>query len=203
MSTATQLAREEAERVEAEERAALEAAAAEGADQPGTEFENGVGDNGAQTPPQSAGETPEPARQPSDGPSEADLKALEKEHRRHESAMRKLMGDDFDAFQPCEGCGGAGFVPLGTVALPVTQADPACEVCNGCLGLGFRSTGSFMPGQETISCSDCVGKGYRAKLEPVPTPTAIPGAPPQTVVSIPGVGDFQVPPGHILVPTGQ
>jgi len=93
-----------------------------------------------------------------------DERKLERELRRHEKAMRELLGDGWQDMQPCPECATAGFVPSGwKPMLPVPEAIE----CPGCNGYGLRITHSRREGNETEMCFDCQGRGWtdRRSLE--------------------------------------
>lgn len=170
MSTVTDKAREESDRVEAEEREreAAEAARAEGAtpepgdddatedSEPG-EGEPGEGDNGADNP---AADEPPEALAPA---FVVDEKLLEKEIRRHDSEMEKVLGPEWATMEPCGHCGGMGAIPPDYTPPPEMVEDPDVLVCDGCNGYGERLTPSLHPSHLTAICMVCNGSGYRTR----------------------------------------
>jgi DnaJ-class molecular chaperone len=136
MSEVTKLAEAEAARAEAEpdEDETQEAEEVEGAE-------------GEQEAPA------EPA--PSHDPTEADMKAFQSEHARHERALVKIMGDDFEMLDVCEQCGGMGYAPPEQVK--THENYKACDVCNG---FGQVATGSKNPSFATQDCPRCGGRGF-------------------------------------------
>lgn len=121
----------------------------------------------------------EPEQEPAEAraPSDAELRAFERENTRHEKALAKLIGDDWQAFGPCEHCGGVGFTPGGLDYAPELAAMPGVIECPGCKGYGRLTTPSRVPGQETQVCVDCAGMGWKHEAarsaEPAPAATAI------------------------------
>jgi hypothetical protein len=111
----------------------------------------------------------DPPSAPDPQPSiEAQLKAFEKENVRHETALKKLMGDDFEAFEPCPACATVGFRP--TVEI---QYDPDLEQCSFCKGHGILLTHAVREDRLVRECNDCQGNGYRTRTTPPPQPQAV------------------------------
>jgi len=98
----------------------------------------------------------------------------------YEAALQKVYEHEFDQLAPCPLCLGttrgyvvkeaAGRVPeeqadlvkhfLG-IARPVDYPQSGDHrSCDGCAGLGKVTTGSRVPGHETIPCPSCKGYGY-------------------------------------------
>lgn len=201
MSSIAEMAREEAERVEAEEAAAAELAAREAVDVASAEAETGTGEPSEETETETGEPEPEPEPSAASGPTDADLQAIDKAHKAHEKALRKVMGDAFDQFTPCPACFEMGFIPLGQQAPPEPVHDPQTQTCPGCNGLGVRLTGSFAIAQESHSCTDCQGKGWVAKIEPAPAPVDPAAAAAGAQVGQPVAAEPVAPEGYILVKT--
>lgn len=124
--------------------------------------------------PEPGGPEPEPEFEPEAKakPSmEAALKAFEKENTRHEVALRKIMGDDFESFVLCAGCEGIGYRAIE--AMPFA---PDLERCARCKGHGSELTGSIAPGKEVRECIDCQGQGFRVIVQQ-PEFSPVPSAP--------------------------
>jgi hypothetical protein len=143
MSRVTELAEEEALRAESEEPDDDD----EGTDEPDDEELDDA-------------EEPE-AR----GPSDADLKRFESENTRHEKALAKIVGDDFEHFEACGVCAGVGFVPAATNVDVPFERDPQTEPCSTCNGYGTTLTGAREPGMVTRACSKCQGAGWTTVQE--------------------------------------
>src|SRR5438876_5865227 len=65
-------------------------------------------------------EEPEPEPEPAEEPQARSRRpqsekrqqaAFEREHKRHEGKLRELIGDDFNALEPCAHCFALGFAP--------------------------------------------------------------------------------------------
>lgn len=140
MSKVTEMAKAEAEAAEDEEAAAGE----EGEEEDEDEDEPEPG--------------PEP-QTPEQQSMEKALRAFEKENTRHAEALRKLLGDDFEAFAECIGCSGVGFAPITAM-----QFDPELERCGRCQGHGQMLTGSVNEMFVVRDCSDCQGQGFKVKV---------------------------------------
>ena len=171
-SRAVELAREEAERVEAEdEQEKLSASAA-----------------APEPEPEPEPEPDEPADEPPAEPEQAfDPKAFEREQRRHEREMRKVLGSAFAALDGCEQCGATGYVARDYAPPPPVLPDKELVVCAECNGYGLRLTPSLAQGKETVPCTTCNGNGWRDRKEVEATaaahayheqPAALPAAPP-------------------------
>lgn len=142
MSRASQLAKDEADKVEAEDEPLP-------VDDPNIEAVE-------------EGSEPKPI---DDGQSiEAALKAFEKENVRHADELHAIMGDDFDAMTACEHCSGVGF----EARMPLKR-DPTLVACDYCDARGFLLTPSLVEGKEVRQCAVCMGEGFVAKpYEPAP-----------------------------------
>jgi len=139
MSRFPELAAEEAARAEAEEPDEDEAAEEEEAE------------------PESP---PEPPAEPTQAP-EALLRKFESENARHEKALGKIMGEDFEAFEPCAACGAIGFaIPQPPPDFKVHALTFECQECDG---LGQLVSGSKVEAFALLTCPTCQGKGYREK----------------------------------------
>jgi len=82
------------------------------------EAERVEGELGTENPePEPADPEPEPEPEPEQvaaGPTEADLRKFEAENARHERTLAKIVGADFEHFEPCGVCGGVGHVPAAS-----------------------------------------------------------------------------------------
>ncbi len=182
MSEATELARAEADAVQAEEAA---------------EDEETPDDETPETEP-----TPEPEPEPID--SVKLTKALDREADRHEKAVQKIMGEDFDQLARCALC---AMSPAGYVfpfeALPPEAQDAIREgvnqyvsgggidlerfqfaadmrECEVCQGEGLVRSGSKHEAHLLEVCNPCTGNGWKrveAVLAPVATLPPAPVAP--------------------------
>ena len=137
-------------------------------------------------------EPAEPTEPEARGPTAAELKRFETENTRHEKALAKIIGRDWEGFAACAECGGVGFVPAATLEAPELLAMPGVVECPGCKGYGRLVTPSRVPGQEFQTCVQCAGNGWKHEE---PAQVAAPAyAPP-----LPGNGAPSPYPGHILV----
>jgi hypothetical protein len=117
----------------------------------------------------------DPPSAPDPQPSmEAQLKAFEKENVRHEAALKKVMGDDFEAFDPCPACSTVGFRPRVEI-----QYDADLEQCPSCKGHGMKLTGAVREDRVVRECLDCQGNGFRQRPIPVLQPQPAYTPPPQ------------------------
>lgn len=148
MSKITDMARAEAERAEAE-----------------------AGQLPTQEPepePEPGESEPAPPSEPEVGlPSQEQLAKFEKENERHERELVKLMGEDFEAFEPCPECGSVGFRPVQLIPL-----DQETERCSNCQGHGVLRTGSVNEANVVRACGACQGTGFRYKTPETPPPGA-------------------------------
>lgn len=162
-----------------------------------------------QVPESEPDETPEPEPEPDSAAKVDDVgKQFEREHERHEKALRKIMGDDFDILVRCELCWTDGYrMPAEVGALSFEQANAvraaigdqlAPELrqnaetvkCERCGGWGDLLSGALVERARTMQCPDCGGQGYRHKA---PEPPPLTPMPPPVVT---GNGSaVYVPPG--------
>jgi Zn ribbon nucleic-acid-binding protein len=122
---------------------------------------------------------PEP---PSSVTTDSDLdKRLTSEASRHEKALAKAYGDQWDARIMCPLCEAEGFllpwqentmppeqyeavkILAGDTGTPDYVPNPNWYACPTCNGYGDILTGSKRQGAELDQCPDCGGKGYRRK----------------------------------------
>lgn len=107
---------------------------------------------------------------------------LESETRRHENALRKLYGDDFETLAPCPLCLADGWVaptPPGVMdpeqwlaiqaaSGQLTDAEyrdaPYAVRCETCDGWGEVASGSRTEAGRLIVCRDCSGNGWREQV---------------------------------------
>jgi hypothetical protein len=136
---------------------------------------------------------PEPEPEP-DEPDEpealagVDEKALERALKRHETAIRKVLGEAFPDLAPCPTCEGMGYTPEAIAKPPEMASHPDLHACDLCLGLGLVKTGSLRDPNTTISCPRCNGQGYVGSAPSVqPAPAN-------------GQAPYQAPPAPVLTP---
>lgn len=122
----------------------------------------------------------EPEREPaSDMLMERIGRDLDKEADRHSKAVVKIMGDQMGDLVPCPLCVTPGFVTvepprdfdpmqrhavllaMGEDAPPELKAHPKLYKCETCDGWGDLTTGSRKPTTQVEGCPDCGGKGFR------------------------------------------
>jgi hypothetical protein len=135
------------------------------------------------------------------GPTDADLKRLERENTRHERELGKIIGEAFAGFEACEPCGGVGFVPKGHASGLELQQDTHTERCSTCAGYGATLTGAREPGQHMRPCVDCSGLGWRTLTEhpgAQPFPNGVPATASQP--QQPPPPNYQPPDGFMLIP---
>jgi hypothetical protein len=107
-------------------------------------------------------------------PPDVDPNAIEKEAKRHERAMAKIMGAAWEGAQPCEKCGALGYLPPGFEPEPDLVPNPDLVACRDCAGHGVRKTPALNPQYQVEPCTKCQGKGFvdRATYETQVTPAA-------------------------------
>lgn len=137
-------------------------------------------------------EPSEPAETEARAPTAAELKRFEAENTRHEKALAKIIGRDWEGFVACEPCGGVGFVPAMLAEVPELVDMPDAIECPACKGYGRLRTPSRVPGQEFQVCVECAGNGWKREA-----PQAAPA--PELVGPVPANGGYAAPPGHVLV----
>lgn len=103
---------------------------------------------------------------------QAAFEAFEAENERHRAALAAIMGEDFEAFHECMGCGGVGFQPV-----TAPRFDPDLERCERCGGHGSMLTGSVNEMHIVRECLSCQGTGYTTKVQ-VPSVPAEPNGQP-------------------------
>jgi hypothetical protein len=121
---------------------------------------------------------PEPG-EPTGGIDMAMVERLEREDKRHETALRKLLPEG-EAIFVCPVCTGTGFtlepVEQPTELLP----DKTRERCPDCDGNGKVKTGSRVETEAILPCPTCNGAGWRNVLylaQPQQPPGQQPNAP--------------------------
>jgi hypothetical protein len=126
----------------------------------------------AETTPETPDEDDAPVTTPA--PPGVDPDALEKESKRHERAMAKIMGAAWEGATPCEKCGALGYLPPGFEPMPDLVPNPDLVACRDCAGHGFRKTPSLNEQYQVEPCTKCQGKGFvdRATYETMVTPAA-------------------------------
>lgn len=113
---------------------------------------------------------------------DVDPNAIEKEAKRHERALAKIMGAAWEGAQPCEECGALGFLPPGHEPPPKLSPHPTLVQCRECNGFGYLATPSKHPDHLTEPCTKCNGYGavdravYEREVTP-PAPQPFAGAP--------------------------
>jgi hypothetical protein len=105
----------------------------------------------------------QPDPEPSGDPTAEDIKAFRAEHARHEKALRKMMGDDFDLLVECDVCGSMGYKPPDQ--LRTNEKYIRCETCDGAANV---LTGSRDPNWYTQPCPGCGGRGFLEKMPAQP-----------------------------------
>jgi hypothetical protein len=99
------------------------------------------------------------------GPTDADMRKFEAENTRHEKALAKVVGDDWELFEACGVCGGVGHVPAASNVDVPFERDPQTEPCETCKGYGTTLTGAKEPGMVSRACSRCQGSGWTSVQE--------------------------------------
>lgn len=153
------------------EREALEAEAEQGDDEPD-------GDAGDLDEQEGQADTDQPPAPPTQKELEAAQRALDKENRRHSSAVAKIMGADFAELLECPCCQIPGFVfPFQAGTVHDEERRAAVEAylgasgpnyveatdrarCEACDGLGEVLSGSRNPLHRVVPCSPCGGLGW-------------------------------------------
>jgi DnaJ-class molecular chaperone len=125
-------------------------------------------------------------------PTAGELKRFEAENTRHEKALAKIVGADWEGFAACEECGGVGFRPRELMAAPELVAMPDAIECPGCKGYGRLLTPSRVPGQEFQVCVECAGNGWKRR-EPYA------GAAVDVTIAATAGNGYTPPAGHVLV----
>lgn len=173
-------------------------------------------DEGAATPPDepAPGDTP-PDEQPPESftpeQAEATFKSLEREADRHAREVEKRAGPMFADLVPCPACITPGFMlnpaiapvdderkaavlaVLGETGLPNYREAGHVRPCDDCAAWGVVLTGSHVPGQETVPCPTCTGKGHVPNLDAPAQPAAPPlGVPPVSPPVLTGANGGQV-----------
>jgi hypothetical protein len=141
-------------------------------------------------PPAEQPPTDQPAPQGlSDEEAERIGRQLDKERTRHSNRVSEIMGEWAQPLQPCPLCEPniPGFIfpaeqtaPRGELhaallevlknpLAPEYETDPTKPACDTCKGLGKIKTGSKVPGQETLMCATCSGKGWVGQVVSVPS----------------------------------
>jgi len=151
-------------------------------EQPDEEAEAEEADEPAEAePPTDEPPTDQPEPQGlSDEEAERIGRQLDKERTRHSNRVSEIMGEWAQPLQPCPLCEPniQGFIfvaeqtaPRGELhaallevlknpLAPEYETDPTKPACDTCKGLGKIKTGSKVPGQETLMCAACSGKGW-------------------------------------------
>lgn len=180
MSTAAQLAREEADAVEAEE-------AEEAETETETETET------APPPP------PDPPPPPTD-------KAIEKVLTTYYNGVKRVLGEAADALIECPTC--VDHLPGFVLELPTPvdelNEDPETKTCPQCGGKGSLKTGAAFGYVETAArmCGMCAGQGFVPKYQTPQAQQTVEngGVPPGYMVAdrdqMPTLDSWQRPIGH-------
>jgi hypothetical protein len=113
------------------------------------------------------------------GPTEDQMRALDREDKRHEKALAQLMGADFSYFARCGSCDGLGYFMPPPPAELKFKPHPDTWKCETCDGMGDVLSGAVGRNQ-TLQCPDCGGQGYKSRraTEPLPVPSPVPASPP-------------------------
>lgn len=120
------------------------------------------------------GEPDEPIDQPPAGaiePTAKQLKALENELVRHEKRVHEVMGEFAAGMVTCEHCNGIGLAEPSEPE-PELQPHEWFQPCATCDGIGVVLTGSKRPGNATVDCPACRGRGYLEALDANGNPLA-------------------------------
>lgn len=176
------------------ELAEAEAARAE-AEQPEQEPEQEPTQEPEPAEPGEAEPEPEQPEQPQ-ASAPFDVEAFEKEARRHERAIAKVLGPEF-VEAVCPTCQGVGYAPQGADAAPQLQTHQDYRACETCAGFGDVLTGSHKQGHELASCPSCAGTGYlmrRPEPEQPANGNAAPGHAPADYGPQPWLGDPTIRP---------
>lgn len=136
MSTATEKAKEEADRIEREE---AEEAARRAADDGGPIDLDQV-----------------------EGPSDQQVEAMSGENSRHMRALETIMGPALGLFEPCPHCDGVGIKERG----PEPVQYDRYRQCPTCRGFGQVLTGAqaVQGAMPTVACPHCGGRGYQERI---------------------------------------
>lgn len=132
------------------------------------EDENGEEEEGEES--EEEGEEEGGSQPENEASMEKALKAFESENARHERALQKLMGDDWQAFALCPGCAGIGFRAIE--AMPI---DPDRARCEKCKGHGMLLTGSVNESYVVVPCDACEGQGFIIRVQMPEQPAPFPG----------------------------
>jgi hypothetical protein len=144
-------------------------------------------------------EPDEPVEQPSAGaaePSTKQLKAMESEITRHERRVHEIMGEFASGLVTCETCGGIGLAEPGEPE-PELQTHEWFIACEKCDGIGLVLTGSKRPGNSTVDCPGCRGRGFLEAIkdgQPLASAPSLAAPPPAPADTVP-------PPGGDVQPT--
>lgn len=131
--------------------------------------------------------------------SETMIRHLEREHGRHERALRKIMGEAFEGYTDCPICSSMGYV----FQSPLSE-DTSVELCPACRGFGMRRTPSLVPEHTARQCMTCLGNGYIDRpqepvapvvsITPTPTNAAAAAVPAELVDQLKAAGYTVLPP---------
>lgn len=134
----------------------------------------------------------EPVEQPKPGasePSAKQLKALENELVRHEKRVHEVMGEFAAGMVTCETCNGIGLAEPGEPE-PELQPHEWFIACEQCEGIGLVLTGSKRPGNSTVDCPGCRGRGY---LEAIKDGQPLASGPSLAAAAPPPIGTDEQP----------
>ena len=218
MRRATELARAEADAVERDEAAAVPGGPNDDEHEPQPEPQPeppAEPEPEPDTEPAEPEPEPEPEPQPApaaadSGPSPHQLAAFDRANAKHARELRKVMGEDFDAFVQCASCAGVGYTPAGLEPPPEVLHDEMTEPCPKCNGYSIVLTGAREPGMVTHQCSHCAGAGYTtrtvevpqqqaATVHELPSATSPPYQPPAPAVPPDIVAQLQAA-GYVVLP---
>lgn len=177
-------------------KAEAEAAEAENPDEPvegESEEEQAAEDEEASEPAdaeatEGEGDQPEANAATPGNLSSEDVEDIEKENKRHQSALLRVIRRSQAAVYVCETCDGAGVTFTHPDPLADYETDPDTIMCGKCNGYGKIRTASKNPDVALQTCLACSGRGIVSKPVPIPevqtyTPTGVsyqnvPPAPP-------------------------
>lgn len=148
---------------------------------------DGDGDDAIEQPPAGSPE-----------PSAKQLKALENELVRHEKRVHEVMGEFAAGMVTCDKCNGIGLTEPGEPE-PELQPHEWFKACPTCAGVGVVKTGSVRPGNATVDCPACRGRGY---LEALKDGQPLASAP-SLAAPAPAPADATTPPAGAPAETGE
>ncbi len=126
------------------------------------------------------------------GPTPEQLKALDKENRRHEQALERIVGRDWQWFVPCNVCDTMGFRAVPPAIESPLRPDPKFKRCPDCGGHGMFQTDSLNPERATRRCDTCGGDGIvmNEYITPAVPTTAAATVPATRMIQDPATGQW-------------